>query len=119
MDFSFELNALQQYAYLLTKSSDKIFFCHQIQITLGDEISFSSLNVMNMVPTSFFFKHLGNENQISSPNVICNYNSATELNFRCLISLEFTLWRRNLIFVAECNEYGAKNVSRPVVSLNI
>ena len=74
---------------------------------------------MNMVPTGFFFKHLGDENQFSSPNVICNYNSVMKLNFRRLISLEFTLWRRNLIFVAECNEYGAKNVSLPVVSLNI
>ena len=46
--------------------------------------------------------------------VICNYNLATKLNFRHPISLVFTLWRRNLIFVAQCNEcseYGAKNVS--------
>jgi hypothetical protein len=54
--------------------------------------------------------------RLSSANVICNYNSATKLNFRRLISLEFTLWRRNLIFVAECNEYDAKNVTFSVFS---
>jgi hypothetical protein len=71
------------------------------------------------VAQNISFLDLGDENQVSSPNVICNYNLATKLNFRRLISLEFTLWRRNLIFVAECNEYGAKNVSLPVFSLNI
>jgi hypothetical protein len=38
-----------------------------------------------------FFKDLGDENQVSSPYVISNYNSATKPNFRRLISLEFTL----------------------------
>jgi hypothetical protein len=71
------------------------------------------------VAQNITFLDLGDENQVSSPNVICNYNSATKLNFRRLISLEFTLWRRNLIFVTKCNEYGAKNVSPLVFSLNI
>ena len=71
------------------------------------------------VTQNISFLDLGNENQVPLPNVICNYNSATKLNFCRLISLEFTLWRQNLIFIAECNEYGAKNVSLPVVSLNI
>jgi hypothetical protein len=57
--------------------------------------------------------------RLSLANVICNYNSATKLNFRRLISLEFTLWRQNLIFIAECNEYGVKNISLQVFSLNI
>jgi hypothetical protein len=35
--------------------------------------------------------------RLSSANVICDYNSATKLNFCRLISLEFILWRRNLI----------------------
>ena len=71
------------------------------------------------VSQNISFLDLGNENQVSLPNVICNYNSVTKLNFRRLMSLEFTLWRQNLIFVAECNEYRAKNVNLLVFSLNI
>ena len=75
------------------------------------------LQLMYVINISFL--DLGNVNQVSSPNVICNYNWATKLNFRRLISLEFTLWRWNLISIAECNEYGAKNVSLRIFSLNI
>ena len=34
---------------------------------------------------------LGDKNQISSPNVICNYNSATKLNFRRLMYAFFKI----------------------------
>ena len=64
------------------------------------------------------FLDLGNENQVSSPNVICNYNSAMKLNFRRLISLEFILQRRNLIFVAECNEYGRFFINIQVMKID-
>jgi hypothetical protein len=78
---------------------------------------------MNMMPKMllswFFLEIFRRQKSILSPNVICNYNLATKLNFRRLLSLEFTLWRRNLIFVAECNEYGVKNISLQVFSLNI
>jgi hypothetical protein len=58
---------------------------------------------MNMVPTGFFFKHLGDE----KTNAICNYNSVTKLNFRRLISIEFTLLATKFDFRRRCNGYGA------------
>jgi hypothetical protein len=39
-----EVGSLQQYAYLVTKSSDKIFFCRPISI-LGDKIFYLSPNI--------------------------------------------------------------------------
>ena len=47
------------------------------------------------------FLDLGDENKVSSPHVICIYNSATKLYFRRPISLVFILWRRNMLFIAQ------------------
>jgi hypothetical protein len=45
--------ALQQYAYLVTKSSDEIFFCRPISI-LGHEIFYLSQNI-NLRPRNLYF----------------------------------------------------------------
>jgi hypothetical protein len=60
---SFTEPSLQQYAYLVTKSSDKIFFCRPIFI-LGDKIFYLSPNINLRRQNLYFVATFQNINYI-------------------------------------------------------